>query len=237
MNTPLISIITPIYNQEQFVSEAIQSVLNQSYTNWELLIINDGSSDDSKLEIKKFTDTRINYFYQKNQGVSVARNLGLQHMQGDFFCFLDADDLLPENSLKDRIELFLSKPDLSFVDGKVDFYNTHFNQLTREFTPTFKGEVEHELVKLNGSCFVGVSWMIKRNKNINYQFPIGVTHGEDLLFYLSISKGGRYNFVDNPIMKIRTGNISAMSNLKGLEKGYTKIYASIKKNHSLSSSR
>ena len=234
MNTPLISIITPIYNQSEFITDAIDSVLNQSYSNWELIIINDGATDDSEVEIKKTVDPRIKYFYQENKGVSAARNLGLKHITGKYFCFLDADDIYTCDSLKDRIELFLNDKDLSFVDGKVDFYNVNFTKNIRQYTPQFKGLVEQELLKLNGSCFFGPSWMIKKEKNITYKFIEGLTHGEDLLFYLSISDGRRYSYTPNSVLKYRVGNHSAMSNLNGLDKGYITIYKTIKREKNLS---
>ena len=234
MNTPLISIITPIYNQSEYITEAIGSVLNQSYSNWELVIVNDGSTDDSEIKIKKYSDNRIKYYYQENKGVSAARNLGLKHITGKYFCFLDADDMYTCNSLKDRVELFLNDKDLSFVDGKVVFYTIDFQKKIKDYTPSFKGIAANELVKLNASCFVGVSWMIKKEQNILYKFNEGVTHGEDLSFYLSISKDKKYDYTPNAIMNCRVGNDSAMSNPKGLEKGYITIFKTIKREHNIS---
>ena len=95
----LVSIIMPAYNVEKHIASSISSVLNQSYNNWELIIINDGSTDETEQTIKLFKDKRIKYFKKQNGGVSSARNLALIKMQGDYFCFLDADDRLTKNSL------------------------------------------------------------------------------------------------------------------------------------------
>jgi teichuronic acid biosynthesis glycosyltransferase TuaG len=93
--TKLVSIIMPVFNAGQFIEQAVQSVLDQTYGNWELLIVNDGSTDDSLHVVQKFNDERIFIFHQANRGVSAARNAGLANMRGEFFCFLDADDILP----------------------------------------------------------------------------------------------------------------------------------------------
>ena len=93
MSVKLVSIIIPTYNTEMYISSCINSVLNQSYPNIEIIIINDGSTDNTEKEILKFKDSRIHYIKQKNQGVSVARNTALKIINGDYFCFLDADDL------------------------------------------------------------------------------------------------------------------------------------------------
>lgn len=90
----LFSIITPTFNRSNMIGKAIESVINQTYANWEMIIIDDGSTDDTAQVIKNFTlnDQRIKYFYQNNQGRSAARNKGIYISIGDFLCFLDDDD-------------------------------------------------------------------------------------------------------------------------------------------------
>lgn len=82
----------PAYNLEPYISEAIQSVLTQTYKNFELIIINDGSTDHTQDVINKFSDSRIKAIRQDNMGVSVARNVGIAHAAGEYICFLDGDD-------------------------------------------------------------------------------------------------------------------------------------------------
>src|SRR5687768_10401875 len=121
MEANLVSIIMPVHNAGRFVREAIQSVLDQSYSNWELLIINDGSIDDSAKQINQLQDERIKLFNQEHRGVSAARNVGLAHMRGDYFCFLDADDVLPPRSVEARLREF--DETIAFVDGEVDIFD------------------------------------------------------------------------------------------------------------------
>lgn len=100
MSQELISIVIPLYNKEENISRTIDSVLNLNYDNWELLIIDDGSTDNSASVVKSYIhDTRIKYFYKTNGGVSSARNLGIKISRGEWIIFLDADDYFLPNAL------------------------------------------------------------------------------------------------------------------------------------------
>src|SRR5690606_7807174 len=94
-----VSIIMPVYNTFNFVERALTSVVGQTYSNWELLIINDGSTDKSPEIIEEWSrkDERVRVFHQQNAGVSRARNKGLSYARGKFICFLDSDDWLPRS--------------------------------------------------------------------------------------------------------------------------------------------
>ncbi|HEV8051797.1 MAG TPA: glycosyltransferase family A protein, partial [Parachlamydiaceae bacterium] len=87
----LISVVIPAYNAEQFIGQTIQSVLDQTYPCHEIIVVDDGSTDSTKEVLKRF-DGSIRYLYQQNKGPSAARNAGIQVAQGEFICFLDADD-------------------------------------------------------------------------------------------------------------------------------------------------
>jgi len=225
---PLISIITPVFNGEKFLDNAISSIKKQTYSHWELLVVNDGSDDKTEDIIKGFKDFKIRYYKQKNKGVSAARNLGLQNMNGDFFCFLDADDVLPEKSLECRLNVFKINNEISFVDGSVHIKNHNFSDTIKKWTPNFSGEPLEELLKLSGKNFLGNTWMIKRKPRVTYHFKEGLTHGEDLLFYIDLARqGGLYSYTEEPVLYYRKGHKSAMKNLKGLEQGYRDIYHEI----------
>lgn len=86
------SIIIPLYNKEKFIENTIQSVLSQTFTDFEIIVVNDGSTDKSEEKLLQFKDPRIQYFSKENQGVSIARNFGIEKAQSNFIAFLDADD-------------------------------------------------------------------------------------------------------------------------------------------------
>lgn len=102
MNKPLISIIVPVYNVETYLDQCIHSVLNQTYSNWELLLINDGSTDSSGSMCDDYArrDGRIRVIHMKNRGVSEARNTGLTLSKGEYITFLDSDDGIREDFLE-----------------------------------------------------------------------------------------------------------------------------------------
>ena len=99
---PFFSIIIPTYNRAQLLPIAIESVINQTYTNWELVIVDDGSKDNTKAVVDSYNDERITYIWQENKERSAARNNGIVHSTGTYICFLDSDDYF----LKERLEIF-----------------------------------------------------------------------------------------------------------------------------------
>lgn len=119
----LVSIIIPCYNKAAFLGETLRSVLNQTYTHWECILVDDGSTDNTAVIANKYCekDIRFRYFLKKNQGVSTARNFGIEKSKGDFVIFLDADDILADFSLAKRVEYFNQYPE---QDGLV--FSTHF---------------------------------------------------------------------------------------------------------------
>lgn len=118
---PLISIIIPVYNAAKFLDQTITSCLKQDYPHLEIILINDGSTDDSKIICKKYqktsvatTSSSILFFDRPHQGVSTTRNFGLDHFSGEYFCFLDADDLLAENFISTLYAL-AKENDLNYI--------------------------------------------------------------------------------------------------------------------------
>ncbi|MEO9473982.1 MAG: glycosyltransferase family 2 protein [Cyclobacteriaceae bacterium] len=220
----LVSIIMPVYNTEKFLREAIDSVLDQTYQEWELLIVNDGSTDASAEIIGSYDDSRIRYFEQENMGVSAARNVGLSNMGGDYFCFLDADDMFTKDSLSSRLSKF-ENPEIDFVDGVIISYDEQMKNKAGEFTPTHNGSPLPQLLMLSSSCFFGITWMIRRDRSMDYIFDEGMSHAEDLWFFIELAsrKMGFYSFVPNPIYYRREVSGSAMSDLDKLALGYNQL--------------
>lgn len=122
---PLISVIIPCYNQARYLSDAVESVISQTYTNWECIIVNDGSPDDTKsiAEYYLAKDNRIKYVEKKNGGLSSARNAGVKVAKGQFLQLLDADDVILESKFEEQIRILLrSKADVCICDyKKIDF--------------------------------------------------------------------------------------------------------------------
>ncbi len=113
---PLVSVIIPVFNGEDFIREAIENVLSQKYPALEIIIINDGSTDGTEAIIKQLP-VDIRYFTQDNNGPSAARNKGIRDASGEFITFLDADDLWPENNLNIMVDEILRNPDMEVIRG------------------------------------------------------------------------------------------------------------------------
>ncbi len=105
-----ISVIIPAYNSEQTILATITSVQNQTFTDWEIIAINDGSTDDTLKMLEQIQDQRIKNYSYDNQGVSFARNQGLTHATGEFISFLDADDLWSPDKLESQLKALQNNP-------------------------------------------------------------------------------------------------------------------------------
>ena len=112
---PLVSVIIPTYNRRKMLQEAITSVLIQTYTHLELLVVDDGSNDGTEAMVKAYTDPRITYIFQPHQGVSRARNRGILTAQGTYIAFLDSDDLWLPDKLARQLTLLQHEPEIPLV--------------------------------------------------------------------------------------------------------------------------
>jgi glycosyltransferase involved in cell wall biosynthesis len=131
-NISLISVIIPVYNGDKYLAEAIESVLSQTDFKLEVIIVDDGSTDDTAKVVESFGSS-IQYFYQMNAGPGAARNCGVTLAQGDYFAFLDADDLWTENKLKRQCKAFETDPDLDMAFGHVQqFYSQELTQAEKD---------------------------------------------------------------------------------------------------------
>lgn len=227
----MVSIVMPVYNGARYVRSAVESVINQTYSAWELIVINDGSTDTTEAIVKEIQDPRIKYFFQKNQGVSSARNAGILRAAGEFLCCLDADDELPPQSLASRLNIFQTSDEVRFVDGIVKIYDESMTKHVRSWSPNFKGRPLRQLVRLTGKCFFGPTWLIRREPECKYRYDEELKYCEDLYFYISIGSKGDYAYTKECIYHYRQNPTSAMNNLDGLANGYSQLYARVR-NHS-----
>ncbi|MFV8354039.1 glycosyltransferase family A protein [Flavobacterium sp.] len=122
MNNPQVSIIVPCFNQAQYLSEALKSVLEQTYENWECIIVNDGSPDDTKQIAQKWVekDSRFKYIFKENGGLSSARNEGINYAKGTFILPLDADDRIGLNYVSFALNAFQNDDELKVVYCKAE---------------------------------------------------------------------------------------------------------------------
>lgn len=131
---PLVSIVIPVYNGSNYLAEAVESALNQTYENCEILVINDGSNDDGATEgIAKSYGNKIRYYEKENGGVASALNLGIREMKGEYFSWLSHDDIYYPDKVKKEVEAILASGDVTtLVQAEYEFY--HMGSKT--YTPT-----------------------------------------------------------------------------------------------------
>ncbi len=135
------SIIIPTYNRSKTIERAIQSVLDQTFTDWELIVIDDGSTDDTKNIVERFTDPRIQYFFQENAERSAARNNGIERSKGDWICFLDSDDLYLSHHLQTLYD------GIEGHDHKIGLY------LTGHLIQDGDKQLQHPLINVENNIF------------------------------------------------------------------------------------
>lgn len=221
----LISLIMAAYNEEKYVEEAIRSVLDQSYPHWELIVVNDGSTDRTADIVSGFSDPRIRLFNQANAGIGSARNLALKHVRGTILGILDADDVLPENSLAARVALLESNPEVDIVDGLMIEMDETLTRKLRTFRPTFRGVPFQELVRLSESCFCGPNWLLRWPVHPPLRFVEDSKQIEDLMFLMEYSYPGRvYGYVDEVVRIYRRSPESSTGDLEGMENSYRYVY-------------
>jgi glycosyltransferase involved in cell wall biosynthesis len=121
---PLVSVIVPCYNYAQYLPEALDSVLAQTFRNWECIIINDGSLDNTQEVAMSYCrkDNRFKYYWKENGGHSSARNYGISNSSGKYILPLDADDKVDNNYLKEAIEVLENREDVKLVTGRVQYF-------------------------------------------------------------------------------------------------------------------
>jgi len=141
----LVSVIIPVFNAEKYLGEAIESVLNQDYSPTEIIMVNDGSTDGSQ-EVAKHYKSQIHYIYQENMGLGKALNRGLESARGNFFSFLDADDIWIKDKLSQQVEVMKQSPDIDMIFGTVISF------LSPELNDQTKKEIRHSREPIPGYC-------------------------------------------------------------------------------------
>ncbi len=132
---PAISVIIPAYNQGHYLGEAIQSVLDQTMPDWEIAIVDDGSTDNTREVAHRIADARLHYIYQENRGLSVARNTGIRQTSGPLVTFLDSDDCFLPEKLALLGRLLKERPEIGMAAGQAVLIDQHGRKINRPSSP------------------------------------------------------------------------------------------------------
>ena len=211
-NEEIVSVVIPIYNTEKYLDDCIKSVVMQSYQNLEIILVNDGSKDNSQEIIEKWClkDSRVKYVEQENAGVTKARAKGVSLATGKWVCFVDADDVLPEDSIALLISHSLNQ---DIVIGQVEF------SLPKWPYPRLKTDLTNVqylkiLLKRKEISWAPFAKLYLKNlfNDFIFNIPPQITHGEDFLMNLRLgARAKKIRVIDNVVYQYLYRNDSAMS--------------------------
>lgn len=225
----LVSIVTPIYNGERFISQTIESVIHQSYQNWEMLIIDDGSKDNSASIVKNYAekDPRIKLLQQSNAGSAAARNNGLRHAKGRYICFLDADDIWDITFLEKQLYFLKEK--------KAGVVYASYRRINEEGLEILKPYIVPAKVNYNGllkTCSIScLTAMFDREKTGEVFFNEALKSlRDDFVFWLTILKKLDYAYGNSEVLaSYRIFSGSTTSNKKKMMKPQFLVYYKIER--------
>ncbi len=237
-NDPLVSIIIPTYNRGNLISKAIDSILTQTYKNYEIIIVNDGSTDNTKEVIGKYDEDKIKYYqHAQNKGAAAAINTGIKNSNGDFISFQGSDDIWLPKKLEKEMNIFKkSNEKVGIVYSGYWYFRNH----KKIYIPSPKikikeGDIHFELLK--GNFVSGLSLIRKICFEQVGLFDENLPNMEDWEFYIRISKHFNFKFVDEPLAiaycTLDSESINYIKNLKSSELILQKHFESFNKNKEL----
>jgi len=208
MKTGLVDIMMPAYNAELYIAEAIDSVLLQNYTNWRLLVVNDGSSDRTPDIVAQFKDPRIQLINQPNRGEAAARNTALDSMSGEFVAFLDADDSFMPQHLEEAVNRLRKQPktDAVYSDG---YHMNASGELGKTLSSRrrgpFRGDIFEELIRASDVFGPPICVVLRRKPILkdNLRFDQQIVIGPDWDFLTRYAEHATFDYIDQPTCRYR----------------------------------
>ncbi|WP_115461219.1 glycosyltransferase family 2 protein [Winogradskyella aurantiaca] len=226
--SPLVSIIVTCYNQEKYIGRTLQSVLDQTYSNWECIVVDDGSQDKSREIISKQTseDQRFKYIYKKNAGVSAARNTGFQIAEGRYINFLDGDDTLLPEKLTKQIGALITNEGFSICVCDHQYYYEKNNKYAYYPFEIIKEKPLRQLLFgwHNGVAFPPHAVLYKRDLWSENEIPFPEDYRyrcEDWVFNVIVAlKGSSYLWLDEVLCNYHMSSDNYTANSKNLAKAF-----------------
>mgnify|MGYP000856632615 FL=1 len=224
--TPRVTVLMPVYNGEKHLKEAIESILNQTFNDFEFLIINDGSTDDSEKIILSYSDPRIHLFNQENQGLSNTLNKGIKLSSGEFIARMDQDDISLSSRLDEQIKFMDANPDVGICGTYAILINERGEGVGRAVYPS-----EHEDIKaqlLFSSSVVHPSVVFRKNIFINHNLEYTSGKSEDYDLWVRAVRVTKLVNINKFLFKYRAD--SGYSNILQKQAYLSSAHQIIKKN-------
>jgi glycosyltransferase involved in cell wall biosynthesis len=230
----LVSIVVPAYNASKYIAATIQSVQKQTYSNWELIIINDGSKDNTEEIVKPFlSDKRISIYFQDNAGVCKARNNGLTKAKGEFIALLDADDEFWPENLEKKITALENNPDASWVYSNLSLIDEN-SALIRTITHGRGDNVLENILLWNGEVVPGPCSNLVFRKSLvdnGLAFDPEFSTAADQDFCLQLAGKYKNIFLPEALACYRFLENSMSRNVTVMEKDHIGVYKKAEKNN------
>lgn len=226
MNYPLVSVVIPAYNAALFIKEAIESVLNQTYMNFEIIVIDDGSIDNQNEIIRTLMekDDRIKYFYQENSGVSTARNHGILISKGEYLAFLDADDVWLPDNLELKIRKFESG-EFGLVHSSAKIIDDKSN-ITGQSIIGKEGDLLEDMLMWKETCIPGPSSVLVKKEVIEEigDFDTNLSTAADQDFFFRVASNCTIGKVDKTTWEYRKHSNNMHKDILRMEKDVLYVY-------------
>ena len=222
-STPLISIIVPAYNVEKYIKACLDSIIAQTYSNFEVIVINDGSTDQTEKILNEYeSNSKIRIFSQKNGGLSAARNHGLKLVNGELVCFIDSDDSVKSDYLEKLAAPFFedSDVDITVCGYQEKFENTEINHVLKSQKITGRKATEDLLIKQQD--FDVLAWNKLYRKKLfsdnHIEYPVGQIHEDNLTTYKLFSHAQKVFYISDVLYIYQRTHSEITKNLYSKEK-------------------
>jgi len=215
---PKVSVIIPTYNRAHLVAESIQSVLDQTFTDFEIIVVDDGSTDNTKEVVDAFRDQRIRYTYQENQGVVVASNRGFELSRGEYIALFSSDDILTENALAKPVDVLDKHPEVAFSYGQVYLMDRRGHVFDLRKPRSGHSSIRHGIEEITkyliwGNHITAATIMIRRDclLEVGLFNPAFSSGSEDCDLWIRLAKKYDVAYIAEPVLKYRvhSANISS----------------------------
>ncbi len=233
---PQVSVIIPTYNYGHFIKEAIMSVLSQSYSDLEVIVVDDGSTDETSSIISSVKDSRISYIYQENQGLASARNSGIEIASGEYIGFLDADDIWMPNKLELQLSRFKKRSDVGLIYTGYEVIDDSGTYIVTRKAHKSEGDLISQLI-LGNIVSGSATTSLVRRKCFDKAglFDKTLLSCEDWDMWLRIAQFADFDCIDQPLAKIRLHGSNITCDPGQMEKGLFAVIEKFYSDESLSS--
>lgn len=222
-----VSVVIPTYNYGRFIGEAIESVLAQTLKPDEVVVVDDGSTDDTQCVVSGFSDRGVRYIRQNNAGVCAARNVGAAESVGGLIAFLDADDTLEPTKLEKQVAKFVEDPAIGLVHCAMREFDSETHEIKTLHLDGGDEGIADNLLLWDGPVIVGPGGTIMVSRKAFHDvggFDTRMKVGEDWDFCYRVARKYKVGFVAEPLVNYRSHGAAAHHNLDNMERGMAMFY-------------